>query len=69
MTDIIQNKLFEQKLMLKKRQNENDGEGTPSFHKYAVCLVNITAMGVRTFSYEIPLHFQNKIKNGYCCLL
>ncbi len=69
MTDIIQNKLFEQKLMLKKRQNENDGEGTPSFHKYAVCLVNIKAMGVRTFSYEIPLHFQNKIKIGQALLV
>ncbi len=69
MTDIIQNKLFEQKLILKKRQNENDGEGTPSFHKYAVCLVNIKAMGVRTFSYEIPLHFQNKIKIGQALLV
>ena len=69
MTDIIQNKLFEQKLMLKKRQNENDGEDTPSFHKYAVCLVNIKAMGVRTFSYEIPLHFQNKIKIGQALLV
>jgi len=69
MTDIIQNKLFEQKLTLKKRQNENDGEKTPSFHKYAVCLVNIKAMGVRTFSYEIPLHFQNKIKIGQALLV
>lgn len=69
MTDIIQNKLFEQKLTLKKRQNGNDGENTPSFHKYAVCLVNIKAMGVRTFSYEIPLHFQNKIKIGQALLV
>lgn len=69
MTDIIQNKLFEQKLTLKKRQTENDGGISPSFHKYAVCLVNIKAMGVRTFSYEIPLHFQNKIKIGQALLV
>ena len=70
MTDIVQNKLFEQKLVLTKRQNsENGGDDSPSFHKYAVCLVNIKAMGVRTFSYEIPLHFQNKIKIGQALLV
>lgn len=68
MTDVIQNKLFEQKLTLKKRASG----GSPSnygTYKYAVCLVNIKAMGVRTFSYEIPLHFQNKIKIGQALLV
>ncbi len=70
MADVIQNKLFEQKLTLKKRQNENDGDNSsPSFHKYALCLVNIKALGVKTFSYEIPLHFQNKIKIGQVLLV
>ena len=71
MTDIIQNKLFEQKLTLKKREaNEiKDSNSDTETHKYAVCLVNIKAMGVRTFSYEIPLHFQNKIKIGQALLV
>ncbi len=70
MTDIIQNKLFEQKLTLKKHtKDESDGENSPSLHKYAVCLVNIKAMGVRTFSYEIPAHFHNKIKIGQALLV
>lgn len=69
MADVIQNKLFEQKLTLKKRgENENNNSDTV-LHKYAVCLVNIKAMGVRTFSYEIPLHFQNKIKIGQALLV
>lgn len=69
MADVIQNKLFEQKLTLKKRgENENNSSDTV-LHKYAVCLVNIKAMGVRTFSYEIPLHFQNKIKIGQALLV
>lgn len=71
MADIIQNKLFEQKLSLKKRDCNDDSHAKTSdeFHKYAVCLVNIKAMGVRTFSYEIPLHFQNKIKIGQALLV
>lgn len=72
MTDVIQNKLFEQKLTLKKREVSNSAEEYNSkekTHKYAVCLVNIKAMGVRTFSYEIPLHFQNKIKIGQALLV
>ena len=69
MADVIQNKLFEQKLTLRKRGiNENNNSETVT-HKYAVCLVNIKAMGVRTFSYEIPLHFQNKIKIGQALLV
>ena len=71
MTDAIQNKLFEQKLTLKKREEVNDenAKNSTTTHKYAVCLVNIKAMGVRTFSYEIPLHFQNKIKIGQALLV
>ena len=73
MADVIQNKLFQQKLTLKKREgvNENgaDNNSGAETHKYAVCLVNIKAMGVRTFSYEIPAHFQNKIKIGQALLV
>ena len=68
MTDVIQNKLFEQKLTLKKRRSD-DIPSNDKTYKYAVCLVNIKAMGVRTFSYEIPLHFQNKIKIGQALLV
>ena len=68
MTDVIQNKLFEQKLTLKKRVSD-DSPSSDEAYKYAVCLVNIKAMGVRTFSYEIPLHFQNKIKIGQALLV
>ena len=67
MADVIQNKLFEQKLTLKKRVS--DDSPSSEAYKYAVCLVNIKAMGVRTFSYEIPLHFQNKIKIGQALLV
>lgn len=68
MADVIQNKLFEQKLTLKKRVSD-DSPSSDEAYKYAVCLVNIKAMGVRTFSYEIPLHFQNKIKIGQALLV
>ena len=68
MADAIQNKLFEQKLTLKKRENKIN-DTCDNVGKYAVCLVNIKAMGVRTFSYEIPLHFQNKIKIGQALLV
>ena len=72
MNDVIQNKLFEQKLTLKKREEKNENGADKSgieTHRYAVCLVNIKAMGVRTFSYEIPVHFQNKIKIGQALLV
>ncbi len=70
MTDVIQNKLFEQKLKLKKRNTDENIENSKSeFHRYAVCLVNIKALGVRTFSYEIPLHFQSKIKIGQALMV
>lgn len=64
----IQNKLFEvpsRKLTLKKRENSKTVDN-PSFicHKYAVCLVNIKVLGVKTFSYLIPPEMQDKIKIG-----
>lgn len=68
MTNTIQNKLFEQKLTLKKREQNIDSSQKESY-KYAVCLVNIKALGVRTFSYEIPPHFQNKIEIGHALLV
>ena len=70
MEENIQNKLFElpaRKLTLKKRESSSDlNKPAP---KYAVCLVNIKAMGVRTFSYIIPDSMQNKIKIGQALLV
>ena len=39
------------------------------FHKYAVCLVNLKALGVKTFSYLIPDEMQNKIKIGQALMV
>ena len=39
------------------------------FHKYALCLVNITGLGVRTFSYIIPENMREKIKIGQALLV
>lgn len=66
MTEFVQNKLFEQKLKLKKHDNIKSENPT---HKYAVCLVNIKALGVKTFSYSIPDYMQNKIKIGQALLV
>lgn len=73
MEDGVQNKLFEvpaRKLTLKKRE-PSEVVDNPSFiqHKYAVCLVNIKALGVRTFSYLIPAEMQDKIKIGQVLLV
>ncbi len=73
MDDGVQNKLFEipsRKLKLKKRE-ASDIEDNPSFikHKYAVCLVNVKALGVKTFSYLIPEDMQSKIKIGQALLV
>ncbi len=60
---------MENKLILKKREvNEVDN---PSFieHKYAVCLVNVKALGVKTFSYLIPPAMQGKIQIGQALLV
>jgi primosomal protein N' (replication factor Y) len=42
---------------------------TNLFHKYALCLVNIKALGVKTFSYLIPDEMQDKIKIGQALLV
>lgn len=72
MPDSVQNKLFEvshKKLTLKKR--EASGIDSPSFnsHKYAVCLVNIKVLGVKTFSYLIPEQMRTTIKIGQVLLV
>ncbi len=77
MADVIQNKLFEQKLKLKKHDNnvgqdcypDKDKMGYLPHRKYAVCLVNIKALGVKTFSYLIPDYMQSKIKIGQALLV
>ena len=59
MEDSVQKSLFEvpnkKKFTLKKREPVEDA-GSPSFvsQNYAVCLVNIRGLGVKTFSYAIP---------------
>ncbi|MBO5446386.1 primosomal protein N' [bacterium] len=73
MEDGIQTNLFEipsRKLTLKKRE-PSQVDDNPSFisHKYAVCLVNIKVLGVKTFSYIIPPEMQNKIKIGQALLV
>lgn len=73
MEDGIQNKLFEvptKKLTLKKR-TPKEVEDNPSLFgpKYAVCLVNIKVLGVKTFSYLIPSEMQNTIKIGQVLLV
>ena len=67
----VQTNLFEvpeRKLKLKKRE-----EGTDSPYvvtdNYAVCLVNIRGLGVKTFSYLIPPEMRNKIKIGQTLLV
>ncbi len=73
MEDGIQTNLFEipsRKLTLKKRE-PSKVDDNPSFisHKYAVCLVNIKVLGVKTFSYIIPPEMQDKIKIGQALLV
>ncbi len=70
MQDGIQNKLFEvpsRKLTLKKREAGEVQENIAP--RYAVCLVNVKALGVKTFSYLIPPEMQNKIKIGQALLV
>lgn len=73
MEDGVQNKLFEipsRKLVLKKRDTSEVVDNPSSIqHKYAVCLVNVKALGVKTFSYLIPLEMQEKIKIGQALLV
>ncbi len=66
----IQSKLFEvpaRKLTLKKRGTES--EDILKSPRYAVCLVNLKALGVKTFSYIIPPEMQDKIKIGQVLLV
>ncbi len=68
MEECKQNKLFEvpaRKLSLKKRDAVSDVEN----HTYAVCLVNVKALGVKTFSYIIPPEMAAKIKIGQALLV
>lgn len=68
MEECKQNKLFEvpaRKLSLKKRDAVSDVEN----HTYAVCLVNVKALGVKTFSYIIPPEMVAKIKIGQALLV
>ncbi len=67
MADVIQNKLFERKLTLKKKTSDKT-DSTENF-SYAVCLVNIKALGVRTFSYAIPEFMKSRIKIGQALLV
>lgn len=67
--EAVQNKLFEvpsRKLTLKKREGGNDVQENP---RYAVCLVNVKALGVKTFSYIIPPEMNEKIKIGQALLV
>lgn len=75
--ETVQTNLFEvpsRKLTLKKREagsKENKSECneenlTP---RYAVCLVNVKALGVKTFSYIIPPEMSDKIKIGQALLV
>ena len=74
MEDSVQKSLFEvpnkKKLTLKKREPVEDA-GSPSFvsQNYAVCLVNIRGLGVKTFSYAIPPEMRNTIKIGQALLV
>lgn len=72
----VQNKLFEvpaRKLTLKKREGKDntqeDSGGNYIYPRYAVCLVNVKALGVKTFSYLIPPEMQDKIKIGQALLV
>ena len=70
MTDeTVQTNLFEvpaRKLTLKRREPSSI---VHEQHKYAVCLVNIKVLGVKTFSYIIPPEMQDKIKIGQALLV
>ena len=65
----IQVNLFNEpsrKLTLKKREAGCVPDFAP---RYAVCLVNVKALGVKTFSYLIPADMQGKIKIGQALLV
>jgi primosomal protein N' (replication factor Y) len=69
MEDTQQQNLFEipqKKLALKKRTSKEESIYAPT---YAVCLVNIKVLGVKTFSYLIPQEMKDKIKIGQALLV
>lgn len=73
--ETVQTNLFElpaRKLVLKKHEGVNitqeDGGGNV-YPRYAVCLVNVKALGVKTFSYIIPPEMSDKIKIGQALLV
>jgi len=66
--ETVQNKLFKlpaRKLTLKKHEPAS----LMHEHTYAVCLVNVKALGVKTFSYIIPPEMSDKIKIGQALLV
>ena len=73
--ETVQNKLFElptRKLTLRKREGVNttqENDGGNVCPRYAVCLVNVKALGVKTFSYIIPPEMSDKIKIGQALLV
>lgn len=73
--ETVQNKLFElpaRKLTLKKHEGVNITQedcGGNVCPRYAVCLVNVKALGVKTFSYIIPPEMNDKIKIGQALLV
>lgn len=72
MEDYTQNTLFDvpaRKLTLKKHEPSSDENSSQQAYRYAVCLVNLKALGVKTFSYIIPPEMQDKIKIGQALLV
>ncbi len=75
--ETVQTNLFEvpsRKLTLKKREggskeDKSEGNEENSTPRYAVCLVNVKALGVKTFSYIIPPEMSDKIKIGQALLV
>jgi primosomal protein N' (replication factor Y) len=69
MENTQQQNLFDipqKKLGLKKRASGEESIYAPT---YAVCLVNIKVLGVKTFSYLIPQEIKDKIKIGQALLV
>jgi len=72
MNNGIQTNLFElpeRKLKLKKREAGSLDSPYVVTDNYAVCLVNIRGLGVKTFSYLIPPEMRDKIKIGQALLV
>lgn len=73
--ETVQTNLFElpaRKLVLKKHEGVNITQedcGGNVCPRYAVCLVNVKALGVKTFSYIIPPEMSDKIKIGQALLV